>query len=345
MFIDFNVARSTYNKQHPPRPMRLPLDSFVASFAPDQFRVVPDKSRAMVWIPATLREPSREAQHVSTVTALLADFDEFSSDELTAYLATLDARQIHYLAHSSHSYDPPELAKARVIFFLSRPIPIGNPHRWKLRMWPKLMAHVGAPDSGDASCRDAARAYYLPVKRATNSPVLSVYRPGANLDVDAVLGSLLTEPAAAPTAPTAPMVRGVGCASLELTAAPPLQVDLPELRERLWLWASNRGRRFMPAVQQVLTATPAPAGGGQRHTTILHFTIALAEVARPGEEREELLTVAEPWFAAMDRRYDDARDWRTEADHALAGAIRNKKQFEAELAMSLQEKLAARGLR
>lgn len=141
------------------------------------------KAMAPVWSPATFNGTRANANVVSVGTLVL-DFD----DGLPVATAAGIASGLAGAWHTSWSHTP-QCPRFRLALALSRVVsPDEYARLWK---WASAKFTVGglAPDP---ACKDAARPWFLPVRRpGFASGVL----PGSPVDVDAILAVMPTVPA------------------------------------------------------------------------------------------------------------------------------------------------------
>lgn len=323
--IYFNQADSIYNKRSPPvlRSLSRPeFTRFLTTF------VVGKKETSAVWIPATLKYQTRESEAVDCMTAFVVDSDTADQASVIAKGQALQAAGHNFLVHSSYNFAPPDKFKVRFVFFLDQPIPIGTPWRWRDALWPRLMEHLGFGPEGaeaDTQCKNADRAYYIPVVRSAQAPTYTcVHLDGKDLDTNAVLGDILAQPLEQFDF-RRPYVN---------REDPTLEVDLHGVAARLLLKFTKRDVRG--PIEQVLGGEPTPEGE-VRHRVISIFTWALAHVAEEDEESEQLIKLTDLWCEAMTNRYGTRghESWQSECLRMLVGARAKKPSWDAYRAAQL----------
>lgn len=313
--IQFSQADSTNNRIHPPLLYSLTRAQFTRKLS--TFAVGKKESTAL-WIPAAFSRPSRESSAVKEITAFVVDADSLKAGGLLSRVQELEAKGYSFIVHSSHGYTEAK-PKARFIFFLDQPITIGTPWRWSQAIWPRLMGYLGfEDDSADRQCRNADRAYYLPVKRSAEAETFTHVFHGKDLPTRGILADILAKPVAEFDY-TTPYVS---------EEDPGLEVEPGGLAARLLL-KFKRGE-VNSAINQVLTAKPTPHGEG-RHDVIKLFTWALAHVAEPQESSEKLIQIMRPWTVAMNETYGfrAGGGWYTECYKCLLGARAKKPTWDA----------------
>lgn len=301
--ISYSIAGSLNNNADPPVSKTSSIEDFVEKFHTSAFSVSPKKQWAKVWMPCTFTQPSRQSEHVSHMSAFVVDYDTGTDADLQSHVQRLTTSNHHFVVHSSYGYKPPEVGKARFIFFLDAPIPTGTEWRWSDAIWPRLAEYLGFSADADRACRDASRAFFLPIKRGKTSPVFSYYHAGENLITTEVLGDILSRP----------IVQYDFRRPYVSEQDPAKEINLRDLSFRLLCKFGNIKKPHGNAVQRVLSAEATPAG--DRHETLRLFTHALARVADPEEPSEKLIAVMYPWLDKLGSRADES-----EALRALEGA-------------------------
>jgi hypothetical protein len=321
--VRFSTAESLNNYKHLPAHQAMRLPEFVDLFRPAAHRVTRSKTWAPVWMPAVFADLTvgRESANVTTVTAFVVDCDTLNSADVEILVSAQRAANRHFLVHSSYSYAPPEKAKVRFIFFLSRPIDIGTEWRWSDALWPKLVEHLGFGPYADPSCSDAARAYFRPIRKSLHAPLYFAYHAGADLDVDAVLGPTLAEP----------LSRYDFRRPYVDRQNPDKTVSTDWLRIALTCKFGNRKTEYGSAVATVLSAEATSPG--DRHLILRRFTQALVHVIEEDDPTESVLEVMTPWFESI----GEDRDWYAEAERALEGARAKKPTWDARREHELQQ--------
>lgn len=322
MAYEYSEAASINNDRDRPERVSMSEDQIIRKFC--TFIVRQNKRWAPVWMPATFTHPSREAEYVDRMHFFVADLDSCTEHQLRKHMDRWMAMNLKFIVHSSHGWAPPEKAKARVIFFLSEPIEIGTQWRWSDALWPALMKYVGLSIDADPSCRDASRAFYVPVKPTAASECLDFWWGEKPIDVRAVLGHILDEP----------LAKYDFRREYINQEDPSIPVDRASW-EAILRHNYRRGD-MKKIVEMVLTATPTPDGMG-RHEVIRKFTMALAYCCDPRESTAALLTLMDPWIGAMTAKYGQRGEaWRQEAERALIGAREKKPTWDAYAASQLE---------
>lgn len=268
---------------------------------------------------APTEKPYRKGVNVREVVAFVVDVDGWRQADFTRWLDDLKRRDFHFLTYATHSYGKKPGAFFRVVFFLSRPVPIGSPGRWSRRMWPALMDVVGLSDrtkkAVDENCRDPARLFYLPSwdpKNPTPRPG-PVYHPGQDLQVDEVLALALRLPYEAYLEPPEP--------SRSDPSIPGKPIDLVDLDRRLR--HKFKKHSLLALFDLARKGRPlAPKGRNERHKAILEVCQALGngDVAKDDENSRDLLEAFLGRSLNAMAADEPARDFYGEALRALDGA-------------------------
>lgn len=328
--ITYNRAPSIYNRAAPPAPFTEELPAFITRMSTF---IRCSKKSAPIWVPAILSRPSRESDAVEAMTAFVVDCDAYNEEQLMQRINELSEAGHHFLVHSSARYAPPEKAKVRFVFFLSKPIPVGTPWRWRDALWPRLMQRLGfsvedpqAPRkpgrpkkyTSDSQCCNADRAYYLPIKVGPRASTFFHYHAGTDLDVDALVGDILAEPIEKYNFHRPYVSR----------EDPSVEVNSRHIASRLLLRFTKGDVKN--AIHLVLSGEPTADGVG-RHEVIKIFTWALAHVADPEESSDGVLQVMMPWLEAMDDKYGQRgnESWYDEALRTLQQARAKKPTWDA----------------
>jgi hypothetical protein len=101
-------------------------------------------------------------QNVQHVTALVLDLDKepdgtpLTEDGAQAALDMIRAKGLEFVAHTTHSHNPPERQSWRVVVELSEPVPVVT---WAA-FWDNAIAYLGV--HVESACRNPARFWYLP---------------------------------------------------------------------------------------------------------------------------------------------------------------------------------------
>ena len=320
--ITFSTAQSLNNNKDLVASATLPIAKFVDLFRPDSYIVSQSKRWAPVWMPCTFTHPSREAEYVSHMSAFVVDYDTGSHSDLLLHVDRLTTLGHHFLTHSSYGYDGQDAGKCRFIFFLDSPIPTGTQWRWSDAIWPRLATHFGFEADADKACKDASRAFFMPIKKSRAAPVYFHYNPGEDLDTNAVLGDILS----------VPITKYDYHRPYISKQDPTAEVNLSDLYLRISCQFGNTKKPHGIAVWKVLRAEPTPAG--ERHETLRLFTHALARVAEPEEPSEKLIAIMYPWLDALGSRADEG-----EALRALEGAREKIPTWDARAAYEFTENL------
>lgn len=142
-----------------------------------------DSKDGRQWAPVRLDGNGYRAQrHVVSVSMLVADLDHGIS-ELQWLLWSL--RDVAHIIHSTHNHTMAQ-PRLRLVVPLEQPVKAadwGNVHR----CWMYRLSTLGV--NPDRSCKDAARAYYLPscpLSRASERLVIVGRKTDAFLGVDAL---------------------------------------------------------------------------------------------------------------------------------------------------------------
>lgn len=322
MCMEFATTASVFNRRDPPVPRSLPLEDFVSLLTTFTHG---SKETAQLWMPCVLRTASREAAAVEAITSFVVDCDTLTTPRLEAKIEDLTKRNVHFLVHSSASYAPPHKAKARFVFFPDAPIPVGTPYRWRDALWPRLADHLGFRLTADGACRNADRAYYLPVKPAIDAPTFTHYSPGEDLDTQRLLGAILALP-----------VKLFDFHREYVNREDSTCIVSPQsITDRLCLKFFKKGKLW-DAIELVLKGTPTQDGVG-RHEVISRFTWALAHVVKEEEPSTAVLKVAEPWCEAMRQRYGvrGHESWYEEMLRMFRGARAKYPEWQARRASML----------
>jgi len=185
-----------------------------------------------------------------------------------------------------------------------------------------LATHFGFEADADRACKDASRAFFMPIKKSRAAPVYFHYNPGKDLDTNAVLGDILSVP-----------ITKYDYHRPYINKQDPAVPVLPtDLALRLGLKFSNVKKPHGAAVRRVLSAEATPPG--DRHETLRLFTHALARVAKPEEASENLITIMYPWLDKLGSRADES-----EALRALEGAREKIPTWDAREAHEMATRL------
>jgi hypothetical protein len=212
------------------------------------------------WSPVTYKPgTTRLKVNVDQVYAMVLDVDhvELPYDRLAG---------LAWVAHTTHSHNPPADPRWRVVIPLSRPVS-GEEERWSV-YWRRGRERFG--EAMDAACKDASRMYFWPACRA-----------GAPHWVEWGIGKLL-DPDSLPEVP------------------PPASAR-PAAAHRDWAGSINPYARAAldDEVARVGTAPPGPGGaGGGRNNQLNKSAFALGQLVGGGElprgqVEYELLAAAE----------------------------------------------------
>lgn len=320
--INFSLARSLNNNKDVVAPAALPLSEFMGLFRPESYIITREKRWAQVWMPATFSHPSREAKYVTHMSVFVVDYDSGSCEELERHVRRLITSDHHFLVHSSYGFQPPKAGKARFIFFLNKPIPVATEWQWSDGCWPALTKYLGFETTADAACRDAGRAFFMPIRKNHSAPIYFYYHEGKPLDTEAIVGDVLARPVAA-----------YDFNRPYLSEEDPEQpINLALVSFRLRLKFPNTKKPHGGAVRRVLEAEPTEPG--ERHETLRLFTHALARIAEPSEASENLVKIMYPWLNALGDRGDES-----EALRALQGAREKIPTWDAHAAHTLATQL------
>ncbi len=320
--ISYSIAESLNNNIDLPVNKESTISDFVDLFRPASYIVTRSKRWAPVWMPCTFTHPSREAEHVSHMSAFVVDYDTGTFQDLAKHIDRLVHNGHHFLIHSSYGFDMDKAGKARFIFFLDSPIPIGTQWRWSDALWPRLATHFGFAADADRACKDASRAFFMPIKKSRTAHFFFRYNPGYDLETKWVLRDILS----------APITKYDYRRPYINKQDPSVEVLPIDLALRLGCKFGNIKKPHGAAVQKVLSAEPTPAG--DRHETLRLFTHALARVARPEEASEKLITIMYPWLDKLGARADES-----EALRALEGAREKIPTWDARAEFEFNENL------
>lgn len=228
----------------------------------------------------------RLGANVATMTMLGVDIDHVTQERLDQILAGLQQRGFRFWCWHTHSHNPPDDARARVLIPFLTPLPLQHARQWSKVAWPALMKFAGFGDvTGDAdqACKDPARVYYTPRKPTEDAVRESDFNDGEPLDWRPVLGDALVEVAKA--LPTAP-------------AAPPDEerpVDRGEVMDRLRRLKPGPTKTLVKNVLEGRAPVRPPAerraGEPSRYQAWRTVTGALAAVAEDWESTEGLVEI------------------------------------------------------
>lgn len=144
------------------------------------------------WSPATFTKTSASSPRVANALSLLVfDCDRLTNDQIAKIRGRIS--ELQYLVHSTHS-DLPDSRCLRIVISLSRSI--------ASNMWGPFFhaALQGLAPGADPGCADAGRVYFLPC-----CPRDAIYftqvNEGLPLDVDALLATIPSPQATAPSLP------------------------------------------------------------------------------------------------------------------------------------------------
>ncbi len=116
-----------------------------------------EKERAPLWAPIRIKEGGRrQALEVLEVSALVLDLDHATWDQIEAVFVALAEDRLAFFWHTSHSHNPPDDCRIRVVVPLAEPVMA----RAFLPIWRAGVTRY-AP-AADPKCKDVCRAYFLP---------------------------------------------------------------------------------------------------------------------------------------------------------------------------------------
>jgi hypothetical protein len=250
----------TYRREADNRPVAetLTWSALMARLSRHAMRAAKD---GPAWSPVTYKPgTTRLKTTVDQVYAMVLDVDhvELPYDRLGG---------LAWVAHTTHSHNPPEDPRWRVVIPLSHPLS-GEEECWSV-YWRRARERFG--EAMDAACKDASRMYFWPACRA-GAPHWVEHGEGVLLDPD----SLPEVPAPAPTRPAA--------------------------ARRDWAGNINPYARAAldDEVARVATAPPGAGGAGNgRNNQLNKAAFALGQLVGGGELPSGL--VEQELLAAADR--------------------------------------------
>ncbi len=107
------------------------------------------------YVPGT----TRGAKNVIEAYALVLDVDDVTTEDLSRYTATIEAKGLRAIVHASHS-DTPSARRVRIVLELAEPV---SAARWPA-FWRAAVTDLGIP--ADEAAKDISRLYYLPSRPA-----------------------------------------------------------------------------------------------------------------------------------------------------------------------------------
>lgn len=156
------------------------------------------------WSPCRMRVPSRDNQHVETLSCLVLDFD---SGDLSAEGAVLEFSEFSGVVHTTRKSTRAK-PRLRVVLFLSREVTVDE----HAKLW-KLMSEQ-CPFKLDKATKDPSRFWFLPSLDGEGKPSQIVELGSELFDVDMVLGSHVQTPPPSTPPPSCPPPGGdAGAAS------------------------------------------------------------------------------------------------------------------------------------
>jgi hypothetical protein len=213
------------------------------------------------WSPVTYKlGTTRLKSNVDQVYALVLDVDhvKLPHDRL---------KGLAWVAHTTHSHNPPDDPRWRVVIPLSHSVP-GEEQCWSV-YWRRARERFG--EAMDAACKDASRMYFWPACR-TGAPHWVEWGVGGLLDPDGL-----------PEVPPSPLTR-------------------PPAARRDWAGNINPYARAAldDEVARVATAPPGAGGAGSgRNVQLNKAAFALGQLVGGGELPRSL--VEQELLAAADR--------------------------------------------
>lgn len=252
-----------------------------------------------LWSPASYPEgATRRSANVATLSCLVYDLDEVDEDGLVALAGRLAGRAA--VVHSTHSHAEGR-PKARLVLALSRD---ALPAEWPA-LWAAAAAELGLRQ--DRSCRDLARAYFVPA-RAPGAPWLALRERGAPLDVDALL-------AAGPVDRVPP--------TREVTDPDDLRRALSALRDRTC--AGKARRALARSALDALDGAPLAEPGARDRAC---FDLA-EELSRAFPVDPPAAALVEPLRASFDRAALEEPDDPGPTLEDLAAKVERSRAFRA----------------
>jgi P4 family phage/plasmid primase-like protien len=251
------IVTFRHGKDNTPAAATLTLADLLARLDRHAMRAAKD---GPAWSPATYKPGTTRAKNnVDLIHALVLDVDhvDLPYDRLVGLL---------WVAHTTHSHNPPEDPRWRVVIPLLHPVS-GEEKRWSV-YWRRARERFG--EAMDAACKDSSRIYYWPA-----------CRPGAPHRTEHGQGELL-DPDSLPEVPATERVR-------------------PAAARRSWAGdITPYARKALDAeVANLASAPPGSGGAGSgRNVQLNKSAFALGQLVGGGElprglVEQELMAAAE----------------------------------------------------
>lgn len=245
--------------------------------------------------------------NVEAMTLLGVDLDDISSSEVAARVASLRAQGLQFWLWETHSHNPPDNCRVRILIPFHKPFPLVNPQQWSIAAWPALMGMLGFTGAAeaDSAARDPSRVYYLPRRPSPEALRAVAFYPGKELNWEDWL----------PESVQSGFIQAVQGPHKPPEQDPDRPVDMADLKER-WRKVHTGSKEMIQKVLRGEAPAPSPKnrkrGQHSRYTAWRTVTSSLAAVAHDWEGTEALLSLLHPaWMAEVEEDPVDPTQWET----------------------------------